>query len=100
VIDAILIENAFHVVECSLLKNNVKISMPQSNAGKASPRSGFYTVFEVKSADFTGTWEYSCGCPEEIHQFDRAFHHRAPLMLRAQLRLRTEVLGHRLPHSG
>jgi hypothetical protein len=68
------IENAFHVAECALVKNGVKISMPQPNTRKASPSSGFDTIFESKATDVTGTWEYPGGCPEEIHQFDRVLH--------------------------
>ena len=37
----------------------LQIGMPDSNAFKTGPGCGFYSVFEIIGAYFTGTWKYS-----------------------------------------
>ncbi len=46
-----------------MVEDMFQISMPDSNAFKASSGRRFYPIFEIKAAYFTDTWEYPGGCP-------------------------------------
>jgi hypothetical protein len=54
--DAVIVKNQLHFFEGSMMLDMLEISMPDSNAFKASPGRSCDPVFEFKAADFAITW--------------------------------------------